>query len=330
MLQLPLVLFIVMVEVSVGAVSVLVFLDWRNEVKRGFLISYAFIYLFLAGLTYLFQQNFITPAWLHNFPRLDQSWTGQQAFPLLLFFLLLIPYSLFLILDKTAGVQEKKVPVLEEQALKPEPPKSSTLRVLRLLSGVVTVLVGLVAVFVMAMVFRPLLPGSLGGVFTVASFFASTFALGGVLTAMWLGHWYLVTPALSERPLLFSTTVVLIALIAQVLFSLGAGPATLFGSGTPSSTPATTVVTPTPPPAGNNNSNVKPINAPQIAPLDSTAIGWIHILVGFIMPLILGGLSWKLVRDRSFQSATGMLYLVVVCTIAGEIMARGLFLGHLL
>ena len=41
------------------------------------------------------------------------------------------------------------------------------------------------------------------------------------------------------------------------------------------------------------------------------------------------GLAWKLIRDRSLQSATGMLYLVVVCALAGEAMARGLFLGHL-
>ena len=54
-----------------------------------------------------------------------------------------------------------------------------------------------------------------------------------------------------------------------------------------------------------------------------------HILVGFVMPLVLGGLAWKLIRDRSFQSATGMLYLVVVCTLAGEIIARGLFLSGL-
>ena len=34
----------------------------------------------------------------------------------------------------------------------------------------------------------------------------------------------------------------------------------------------------------------------------------------------------KLIHDRSFQSATGMLYLVVVLTLAGEALGRGLFL----
>src|SRR5262249_186097 len=114
MLQtLPFVLFIVMVEVSVGAVCVLVFLDWRNEVKRGFLTSYAFIYLVLAGLTYWFQQSFATPALLNPYKQVDSLWTGQLSLPLLLFFLLLFPYGLFLILDKTAGVDEQKKAMAE-------------------------------------------------------------------------------------------------------------------------------------------------------------------------------------------------------------------------
>jgi hypothetical protein len=92
MLQtLPLVLFIILAEVSIGSVSVLVILDWRNEVKRGFLISYALIYLFLIGLTYLFQQNFAAPALLASFPQLDKAWTGSLSLPLLLFSLLMIP-----------------------------------------------------------------------------------------------------------------------------------------------------------------------------------------------------------------------------------------------
>ncbi len=327
MLQLPLVLFIVMVEVSVGAVSVLVFLDWRNEVKRGFLISYAFIYLVLACLTYLFQQNFATATLLNTYSQLDKAWTGQEALPLLLFFLLLLPYSFFLLLDKRAGVSEEKGEGEEEHKAAEQQPRSSLLRILRLLSGGATIIAGLVALFVLAMIFHPLMPGAFGSIFTVASFFAGAFALGGVMTAMWLGHWYLVTPALSERPLLFSTTVVLVAILAQVAFSLAAGPTMLFGSQTTSSAhPAPVVVSN---PAANSGSEIKPLNAPQITPLSSSAIGWLHILVGFVMPLVLGGLAWKLVRDRSFQSATGMLYLVVVCALAGEAMARGLFLGHL-
>ncbi len=352
MLQtLPLVLFIVMAEVSIGAVSVLVFLDWRNEVKRGFLISYALIYLFLAGLTYWFQQGFATPALLNTYAQLDKAWTGLLSLPLLLFFLLLIPYSLFLLLDKKAGVQSEKAhlqPVettttpqelsdMEEdlgvqspnlgkavvaRLAEPVTPKKgpSALRILRLLSGVATVAAGLFTLFTVAMIFRPLGGSNLGGLFTVASFFAATFALGGVMTAMWLGHWYLVTPALSERPLKFSTSLVLIAVMAQVIFFIVSGPATTnVNQPAKSQTPVTAQVTPAP-------GQVKPAGAPVVAPLSAGAIGWIRVLVAFIMPLVLGSLAWILIRGRSFQSATGMLYLVVVCALAGEIMSRGLFL----
>jgi DMSO reductase anchor subunit len=354
MLQtLPLVLFVVMAEVSIGAVSVLVFLDWRNEVKRGFLVSYALIYLVLAGLTYWFQQSFATPALLNTFPLLDKAWTAQLSLPLLLFFLLLIPYSFFLLLDGKAGVQDEQpgkpetvsIPAsTEDQAAEdaqqaasvaveePVPARrsGSTLRMLRLLSGVLTVIVGLITLFVMAMIFRPLAPSTVAGYFTVAGFFASAFALGGVMTAMWLGHWYLVTPALSEKPLQFSTTLVLVAIAAQVIFFLITGSHSTYAnklSVHTSTTPAvsaTATVT-----SSTSKVQVKPANAPVVTPLSTTAISWLHILVGFVMPLILGALSWKLIRDRSFQSATGMLYLVVVCTLAGEIIARGLFLGGL-
>lgn len=327
MLQLPLVLFIVMVEVSVGAVSVLVFLDWRSEVKRGFLISYAFIYLVLAGLTYMFQQNFATSALLSTYPQLDKAWTGQEALPLLLFFLLLLAYSIFLLLDKHAGVAEKEDGVEREDKAVEHEHRLSTLRRLRLASGGATVVAGLVALFVLAMIFHSLVASAFGGVFTIASFFATAFALGGVMTAMWLGHWYLVTPALSERPLLFSTAVVLVAVLAQVSFSLAAGPNVLFGNQVATSSHPASVAVPTPTPS--NSSEVKPLEAPQIVPLSSEAIGWIHILVSFVMPLVLGALAWKLIRDRSFQSATGMLYLIVVCALAGEAMARGLFLAPL-
>lgn len=343
-----------MTEVSIGAVSVLVFLDWRNEVKRGFLISYAFIYLGLTGLTYLFQQNFATPQLLNTYPQLDHTWTAYQALPLLLFFLLMIPYTFFLLLDKSAGVDgkvakakaaaqaaqetqeaqgssEQRVEAKSEQetpkgrARKTQP---SPVRSLRLISGAATVAAGLVTLFVMAMVYRPLAAGNLDGIFTVASFFAAAFALGGVLTAMWLGHWYLVTPALSERPLQFATTLVLVAIFAQVIFSLSAGPTTTYANKptTPVSSPTATSISAATPAPGDI---VKPSGQPVVAPLSSDTIGWLRILVGFAIPLVLGILAWKLIRDRSFQSATGMLYLVVVCTLAGEIMARGLFLGGL-
>jgi DMSO reductase anchor subunit len=341
LITLPLVLFIVMTEVSIGSVTVLVLLDWRNEVKRGFLVSYALIYLGLTYLTYLFQQNFSTPQLLSLYPQLDQHWVGYQSLPLLLFFLLMIPYNLLLWFDKRAGVDGGMKEMPKDSSLNsaeiqdvPRParpaPRISVIRVLRLLSGVLTVLAGLTTLFVMAMIYRPLGGMGIGGILTVASFFAASLALGGVLTAMWLGHWYLVTPALSEKPLQFATTLVLLGVLAQVVFALSAVAMPAHSSTTaqqPSATPIVSTPTSTPAPNKNGTSQVKPPSSvPTVTPLSTDAITWVRVLVSFVIPLVLGGLAWKLIRDRSFQSATGMLYLVVVCTLAGEAMARGLFL----
>lgn len=327
LLTLPLILFIVMTELSVGAFSVLFLLDWRNQVKRNFLVTYAIIYVVLTVLTVLFQQNFSYPALLNTFTLLDRAWTGYLSLPLLLFLLLMLLYSIFLWLDKRAGVDGKSKKEEEEAVT-----RRSTLRILRLISGSVTVLAGVVALFVLGMIFRPLASTGLAGALVVGSFFASALALGGVMTAMWLGHWYLVTPALSEKPLQFATTLVLIGVLAQVVFSFTGGFSTVAHSqssnavittNTPGSTPAVSAATPAATP------QVKPSSAPVVTPISTDAIGWLRILVAFVLPLVLLGFILKLIHDRSFQSATGMLYLVVVLALAGEAMARGLFLAGL-
>src|SRR3954454_18509096 len=259
MLQtLPLVLFIVMAELSIGAFAVLFVLDWRSEVKRSFLILYGLIYIVLTGLTYLFQQSFSTPQLLNSFTQLDKGWTGYLALPLLLFLLLMLPYNLLLWLDKKAGVDGKEKGHT----------RTSLVRLVRLFVGGLTVLAGLTTLFVLAMIYRPIAATNAGGAFTVASFFAAALALGGVMTAMWLGHWYLVTPALSEKPLLFATTLVLLGILLQVILAISAGPTTTYANKpstppavTATATPAARAATPTP------NPNVKPANAPVVTPL---------------------------------------------------------------
>lgn len=298
-------------------------LDIRNTVKRSFLVTYAIIYLGLTVLTVLFQQNFSTAELLNTYLLLDKAWTGYLALPLFLFLLLMIPYTIFLWLDKRAGVDGKD---------KKEQTSSSTLRLLRLIFGGLAVIAGLVTLFVLGMIYRPLASTNLGGALTVAGFFAAALALGGVMTAMWLGHWYLVTPALSEKPLQFASTLVVVGILAQIIIAFTAGPVVVAANTTSPSTPVITApATATPsstisPATPTPNSQVKPAGAPVVAPLSTGVLGWLRILVSFIIPLVLLGFILKLIHDRSFQSATGMLYLVVVLTLAGEAMGRGLFL----
>src|SRR5712692_532351 len=160
MLTLPLILFIVMTELSVGAFTVMFALDWRNQVKRNFLVTYGIIYLFLTGLTYLFQQNFSAPDLLNTFALLDKGWTGYLSPSLLLFLLLLIPYNFFLWADKKAGVGGKTEGHTQV----------TRVRILRLISGGLAVIAGLTTILVIGMIYRPLASSNLAGVFTVAGF----------------------------------------------------------------------------------------------------------------------------------------------------------------
>src|SRR2546425_2215995 len=90
------------------------------------------------------------------------------------------------------------------------------------------------------MIFRPLAASGPAEAFAVGSFFAAALAVGGVMTAMWLGHWYLVTPALSEKPYLFATTLVLLAVLAQVIIAFIAIPGTASATTSSASNPAAT------------------------------------------------------------------------------------------
>ena len=328
LITLPLMLFIVMAELSIGAFAVLFLLDWRNMVKRNFLVTYAIIYVLFTGLTVLFQLNFSNQELLNTFTLLDKAWTDYLTPFLLLFLVLMVPYTILLLMDKKAGVDGKFKQEEEEIGRT----RWSNIRIVRLSFGSLDVLAGVVTLFVLGMIFRPLAASGPAEAFAVGSFFASALALGGVMTAMWLGHWYLVTPALSEKPLRFATTLVMIGVLAQLVFTFTGGLNTAAQSQsnkavTPAVTATTTTVisaaTPVP------NSQVKPSDTTVVAPLSIDAIGWLRLLVAFVLPLALLGFILKLIHDRSFQSATGMLYLVVVLTLAGEALSRGLFLAGL-
>jgi DMSO reductase anchor subunit len=328
LITLPLMLFIVMAELSIGAFAVLFLLDWRNMVKRNFLVTYAIIYVLFTGLTVLFQLNFSNQELLNTFTLLDKSWTAYLTPFLLLFLVLMVPYTIMLMMDKKAGVDGKFKQ--EEQEIGKT--RWSNRRIARLIIGSLDVLAGVAALFVLGMIFRPLAAAGPAEAFAVGSFFASALALGGVMTAMWLGHWYLVTPALSEKPLRFATTLVLIGILAQLVFTFTGGLSTVSQSQssnivtpavTTTSTTSISAATPAP------SSQVKPADALVVAPLSIDVIGWLRLIVAFVLPLALLGFILKLIHDRSFQSATGMLYLVVVLTLAGEALSRGLFLAGL-
>ena len=86
---------------------------------------------------------------------------------------------------------------------------------------------GLAAIFVVGMAYRTLADSRLGGALVVVALLAGALALGGIMTAMLLGHWYLNTPTASGKPLEFSTTLTLVALGIAFVCALLLGPSTL-------------------------------------------------------------------------------------------------------
>jgi hypothetical protein len=251
---------------------------------------------------------------------LDERWLSAQGPLVLLFVLLMVPWNVLMWRSKRPDTKGSKV---------------QDARLPRLIAGAITCVSGILSLLVVALAYRTLADSRLDGAFVVLAFLAGSMALGGVMTAMLLGHWYLNTPTASGKPLEFVTTFLLIALAAELAFTILMGPSTAHvATGATAIAPGTQihttghgiqVDTPTAAPGQVNSGAVQSTEARQ-APLGQGAMTWLEFLMGFIAPLILGAMALYLTRGRSFQSATGMLYLCVSFIFIGEVLARGLLL----
>ena len=110
--------------------------------------------------------------------------------------------------------------------------------------------------------------------------------LGFATTAMLMGHWYLIAPTMSLAPLLRLLRWLFIVLAVRAIVSAAdLGLRTSPGS------------------------------------LDKTMWLWLGLrwMAGLVGPAILGWMAWKCARVRSTQSATGILYVVVILVFIGEL-----------
>jgi len=119
--------------------------------------------------------------------------------------------------------------------------------------------------------------------------FTSAALLGGTFTAMLMGHSYLVAPAMSISPLLrllafFSVTALLRILVASTGLWFWT-------------------------------------REHSLANLQDETVLWLPVrwFVGFVGPLLLGWMAWQAAKIRSTQSATGILYVVVILCFLGEL-----------
>ena len=264
---LPYVYWILLVTLAVGAFAFVALTPWRSDATRGYLGFTAFVAALLAGLALL------------------------------------------------ADLALKPVPALVITAAVPQ---ADLLRRLALLGFVAAALAYVV------LVGRPrrreaaatvgLAAG--GGVLAAAAFgWAPTLpdgvpllvqlgvlapATGGALAALVLGHWYLVTPRVSERPLLLQTR--LLAGVVGLQLALFLTWA-LFGGG--------------------------PRQQPFEALTGSAALlGWLRLAVTLVFPLVLVVMAHATARTRSMESATGLLYIAIAAVLAGTIGASVLYVGQ--
>ncbi len=337
MQALPKALFLVMLELSVGSFVSLYLLDRRGDTSRGFVVFQGVLYTIFGVLTLLAMNAFAAPELVRGYG-LDTAWLQAQAPLVLAFTLLMIPWNILLWSDRQQRQTRKPRPADASDAATaeqseveraPAAPPSGRRRA-RFAVGALTSLVGLAALLAVGMAYRPLADSHLGGAFVVLTFLAGGLALGGVMTAMLLGHWYLNTPTASGKPLEFVTILLVVALAAELGFTLLIGPSTAHSTLPSISTtqgvtidPSGQVSTPTVQP-GQQQSPTAVV--PKQTPLGTDAMVWLQFLLGFASPLVLGAVALYLTRGRSFQSATGMLYLCVAFVFIGEVIGRGLLL----
>jgi hypothetical protein len=328
MLSLPPALFLVLLELTVGSFASLYLLDVRGDTSRGFVLFQGGLYLVFALLTLLAMNAFAAPAIVHG-RGLDETWLSAQGPLVLAFLLLMIPWNVLLWLDRQPRAARGKAGKAAREAAQ----RLTGLRLARFVTGAVTALTGVAALFVVGMAYRALAASRLDGAFVVAAFLMGGIALGGVMTAMLLGHWYLNTPTASGKPLEFACIVMLAALTLEMVFSLVIGPSTAHPTlktvnvspGTSITTGDSGVVISTPTLAPGQTAQPT-ITQVRQEPLSTGAMLGLQIIMGLLAPLVLGAISLWLTRGRSFQSATGMLYLCVSFIFIGEILGRGLLL----
>jgi hypothetical protein len=325
---LPLALFLVMLELTAGSFISLWLLDVRGDSSRGFILFQGGLYIVFAVLTLGAMNAFATPQIVHGYG-LDEWWLGAQGPLTLALLLLMLPWNVLLWLDRSPRKGAKGKAAAAEVT-----PAGARLRLARFALGGLVSLVAVGDLFVVGMAYRALAASRLDGALVVLAVICGALALGGVMTAMLLGHWYLNTPTASGKPLEFVTTLTIVALALEFVILPFVGPATVHATVQKVTVAPGTVIQPgtggvsisTPTAIAGQGQNSQPAATPREAPITNTALVALEYILGFLAPLVLAAVALYLTRGRSFQSATGMLYLCVSFIFLGEILARGLLL----
>jgi len=266
-LTLPLALFLILAETTVGGVATVAYLRLAGGLTPGFLKFIAVTYT-IFGMLALLVVLAAPPGSYHRLLAINQGAANALVFLQGCFVLALIVNAI--VTWRGRG-------------------PSATSEALTLLASVL-VLAGITAAF------WPLAGSPLDGVGIALMVALSAAVLGAATTGMLLGHWYLVTPALTNRPLLRAIGVLLFSLVLQAAVV----PLTLGG-------------------VGRGSGSLT--HALGLSPVLSV----LWALGSVVLPLVAGGLALATCRLRSFMSTTGLLYLAMIAILPGQLLGQLLF-----
>ena len=270
---LPYTSFIVLLEFSVGSLLVCLFADWRGRVAASF-VKFSAAMVTVAAAVMLLNSLVLDPKSAIGGYRLDDGVLSAVKIATIAFVVTTLPYNWYL---------------------------QKANRQMAMFTGVASALVGLTLVAVVA--YYVSLP-TWGYAGSLLSIIAGTLAVGLVVLAMTLGHWYLVTPRLPREPLEELTLLLVAAVALQGLLLV-------------------------------INVIIPAREVPDAtAFLGSTTLGanpafWLRITIGLLFPAALGYMSYISSRgypanENAMMSATGLLYIAVGAVLVGEVLARGL------
>jgi len=261
---LPYTLLILLAEFSIGGLWVLWAADLRGAVVQSFTKFGAGLVFASAAFTFWVAAKITVPNEVDGYP-LDPAYMPAARIALAVVFGLSLVYAL------------------------------ATLRQSRrfaLAAGGLAAAAGLAAVALLAQVFALPTWGYAG---TLLSLVVGALAVGAVSMGMVLGHWYLVTPRLPERPLREMTFFLFLALAIQAVLII---PALAL----PRETLANAVDT----------------------PIAQNPFFWMRVGGGLAFPMALAYMAYDSSGVRAMQSATGLLYIAMALVLSGEVLAKGL------
>src|SRR3989441_4160541 len=266
MLTLPLALFLLLAETAVGGVATVAYLRLTGGLTHGFLRFVAVTYAILGILAFLVVLAG-PPGSYHRLLAINQPAAGALIFLQGLLVVALVAHAV--VIWRRDG---------------------STLSWALILSASMLLVAGIAAAL------WPLSGSLLNGAAIALVVVLSATVLGAATTGMLLGHWYLVTPALTNRPLLRAIRLLLASLVLQAILF----PLTLRGL------------------AHGTGSLTHPLTL-------SPVLSVLWALGAVFLPLVAAGLALSTCRLRSFMSTTGLLYLAMITILPGQLLGQLLF-----